>query len=149
MAQQSCQRHKVDARLCRPSRPSVAKIVQPEGSHLATPHRAVVGIVHLAQGSGLVRFAREEEDFATVDGLGSRDIEEQKRRNPSCSIRLWSLPHDRFHPIYDRSLHCDPMIRKRVIRVHVNFGNTCIATLTQPVREFLIIRGVAIVSFQH
>ena len=41
------------------------------------------------------------------------------------------------------------MIRKRVIRVHVNFGNTGIATLTQPVREFLIIPGVAIVSFQH
>ena len=28
-------------------------------------------------------------DFATVDGLGLRDIEEQKRHNPSCSIRLW------------------------------------------------------------
>ena len=88
-------------------------------------------------------------DFAAVDGLGLRHIEEQKRRKPSCSIRLWRLPHDRFQPIYDRSLHCDPMIRKRVIRVHVNFGNTCVTTLTQPIREFLIIRRVAIVSFQH
>jgi len=88
-------------------------------------------------------------DFATVDGLGLRNIEEQKRRNPSRTIRLWRLLNDRFQPIYDRSLHCDTVIRKRVICVHVNFGNTCIATLTQPVRECLIIRGVAIVSFQH
>jgi hypothetical protein len=41
------------------------------------------------------------------------------------------------------------MIRKRVIRVHVNFGNMGIASPTQPVREFLIVRGVAIVGFQH
>jgi hypothetical protein len=41
------------------------------------------------------------------------------------------------------------MIRKRVIGVHVNFGNMRVASFAQAVCEFLIVGSVAIVSFQH
>jgi len=61
MAQERGQRHKVNARLCRPRGPRVAKIVEPESGNFTVPYRSVMGIVHLRNGPRWVCVAREEE----------------------------------------------------------------------------------------
>ncbi len=47
MAQHRSQRHKINARLSRPRRPSVAKIVEAERRNLAVSHCSVMRIVDL------------------------------------------------------------------------------------------------------
>src|SRR5215469_18091739 len=43
----------------------------------------------------------------------------------------WSRGNDGVKPIHDRYLHGDPMIRKRMVGVHVLLGNLQIADLPQ------------------
>jgi len=71
VAQERRQRHKVNARLCRPRLPGVAKIVQPEPGHLAIPHSPVMGVVHLGQVSRVPAHLStvEKRLSAEVDGI--------------------------------------------------------------------------------
>jgi hypothetical protein len=55
---------------------------------------------------------------------------------------------DGVQPTHDSGLHCDPMVRKRMFGAHVLLGNLGTASLPQGFCQCLVVRSIAIISFE-
>ena len=64
-------------------------------------------------------------------GKGGRLTIHDARQGRNLPTALWMSFGDGVQPIHDRGLHCDPMIRKRMVGAYVLLGNLGIASLPQ------------------